>query len=127
MAKKDEEKKSAKKADKGKRGKKASASDDYSSIATHPRARASVRRIKAWFGLGAFAVTAVLSLEASVPMLQTGERALIAGVTGYLIAWWFSILVWRQLMIAEQKAAIEEIERRRAAREQEEAPATEKT
>jgi uncharacterized membrane protein len=86
----------------------------YSSIATHPRASASVRRAKAWVGLIAFAVAAVLSLKASVPVFQTGVRALAAGLAGYLLAWWFSMMIWRHLMLAEQRVAVEEIERRRA-------------
>jgi hypothetical protein len=88
----------------------------YSSIATHPRARASVRKAKAWTGLIAFAIAGALSLQASVPVVQAGARALAAGIAGYLVAWWFAMLVWRQLMVAEQKVAIEEIERRRAER-----------
>ena len=116
MAKKDQDKKASKKADQKKRGKSGDATP-YSSIATHPRARMSVRRTKAWFGLGGFVIAAALSLGASVPLFQTGERALIAGVAGYLLAWWFSMLVWRHLMLAEQRAAVEEIERRRAEEE----------
>jgi hypothetical protein len=84
-----------------------------------------VRRTKAWFGLAGFAIAALLSLKASVPMLQIGERALIAGVAGYLIAWWAGVMVWRHLIIAEQRAALEEIERRRA--EEHAARATEAT
>ncbi|HEX3802951.1 MAG TPA: hypothetical protein VHV75_08945 [Solirubrobacteraceae bacterium] len=99
----------------GKRGgKRGSEPVPYSSIATHPRARASVRQAKAWMGLIAFVITAALSLKASVPVLQTGVRALAAGLAGYLLAWWFSMLIWRQLILAEQRVAVEEIERRRA-------------
>ena len=47
-------------------------------------------------------------------MFDVGERALAAGVVGYMLAWWFSVLIWRQLIVAEQHAAFEEIERRRA-------------
>lgn len=104
----------------GKKGKKGKRGDDavpYSSIATHPRARASVRQAKAWTGLVCFALAGALSLQASVPVVQAGARALAAGIAGYLIAWWFTMMVWRQLMIAEQKVAIEELERRRAERE----------
>ena len=86
----------------------------HSSIATHPRARLSVRRAKAWVGLLAFAVAGVLSLKASVPVFQSGVRALAAGIAGYLLAWWAGMLVWRQLILAEQRAAVEAIERRRA-------------
>lgn len=122
MAKKDKDPKADAKAkgkkgkDKAAKGKGASADeqDDYSSIATHPRARASVRRAKAWVGLAGFAIAAALSLKASVPLFQVGLRALAAGIVGYMLAWWLSMLIWRQLIIAEQQAAVEEIKRRRA-------------
>jgi hypothetical protein len=126
MAKKDKDEPKGKKEKKDKKGNKsdvkgkAKRGDEavpYSSIATHPRARESVRRAKAWTGLIAFAVAGGLSLEASVPVVQAGARAIAAGIAGYLVAWWFTMMVWRQLMIAEQKVAIEEIERRRAERE----------
>lgn len=126
MAKKDKDEPKGKKKEKDKKGDKSSAKGKakrgdeavpYSSIATHPRARESVRRAKAWTGLIAFAIAGALSLKASVPVAQTGARAIAAGIAGYLIAWWFTMMVWRQLMIAEQKVAIEEIERRRAERE----------
>jgi hypothetical protein len=112
VAKKEKDSKADPKKDGGKKGRKEAT--PYSSIATHPRARTSVRRAKAWTGLIAFAITAALSLKAGVPAFQTGLRALAAGVAGYMLAWWFSMMIWRQLMLAEQKVAVEEIERRRA-------------
>ncbi len=123
MAKKDKDEPKAKKDKKGDRPNaktKTQRNDEavpYSSIATHPRARASVRKAKAWTGLIAFAVAGALSLEASVPVVQAGARAIAAGIAGYLVAWWFAMMVWRQLMIAEKKVAIEEIARRRAERD----------
>jgi hypothetical protein len=123
MAKKDKDEPKGKKDKKGNKSnakgkpKRGDEAVPYSSIATHPRARESVRRAKAWTGLIAFAVAGGLSLEASVPVVQAGARAIAAGIAGYLVAWWFTMMVWRQLMIAEQKVAIEEIERRRAERE----------
>ena len=107
---------------KGKKGKGAAGKDGadesaaYSSIATHPRARSAVRRAKGWAGLAGFGIAAALSLKASVPLVQVGLRALGAGLAGYMLGWWVSVLVWRQLMIAEQRAAIEELARRRAER-----------
>lgn len=116
MAKKTDKdaKSESKKKDKKGKGKKAAEQSPGSSIATHPRARSSVRRAKGWAGLAGFAIAAVLSLQASVPMFDVGERALAAGVVGYMLAWWCSVLIWRQLIVAEQHAAVEEIERRRA-------------
>jgi hypothetical protein len=114
MAKKDDKQDGDKKRSK-KRGKDAGGVA-YSSIATHPRASASVRKNKAWVGLAGFVIAAVLSFKASVPTFQVLERALIAGLAGYLLAWWVSMVVWRHLMLAEQRAALEELERRRAER-----------
>ena len=116
MAKKTD--KDAKSETKSKKDKKAKGGDAEqvagASIATHPRALHSIRRAKGWTGLAGFVIAAVLSLQASVPMLQVGERALGAGIIGYMLAWWCGVLIWRQLIVAEQKAAYEEIERRRA-------------
>jgi len=102
--------------EKAKGKKKGTEAEPYSSIATHPRARASVQRVRARTGLIAFAVAAGLSFQAHVPIDLVGLRALGAGLGGYMLAWWVSIKVWRHLMIAEQKAAVEEIKRRRAER-----------
>jgi hypothetical protein len=88
----------------------------YSSIATHPKALASVRRAKSWTGIGAFAIMAGVSLKAGVPFSQACLRSIAAGIAGYMLVWWGGMKVWRHLMIAEQRAAIEEINRRRAER-----------
>jgi len=108
--------KDSKAKDKAKKGKEKGGAEPAlgSSIATHPRARGSVRRVKGWAGVAGFAIAAVLSLQASVPLFQVGVRALAAGVVGYLIAWWFGVLIWRHLIVAEQRVVYEELERRRA-------------
>ena len=114
MAKKtDKDSKAKNKAGKKAKGKDAAA--EGASIASHPRAQASIRRMKAWAGLAGFAIAAVLSLQASVPVVTVGLRALGAGVVGYMLAWWAGVLVWRQLILAEQKAAYEVIQSRRNA------------
>jgi hypothetical protein len=114
MAKKTDKdaKSDAKKKDKKGKDKKAAEQSPGSSVSTHPRARNSVRQAKGWAGLAGFAIAAALSLQASVPLFQVGERALAAGVVGYMLAWWCSVLIWRHLIVAEQRAAIAELERR---------------
>ncbi|HWD70315.1 MAG TPA: hypothetical protein VG293_08955 [Solirubrobacteraceae bacterium] len=115
MAKKEKEAKGKadKKDKKGKKG-KGGETTQGGSIAGHARAKASIRRTKGWAGLAGFAIAAFVSVQASVPMFQAGLRALGAGVVGYMLAWWVGVLVWRQLILAEQKAAYEIIERRRS-------------
>jgi hypothetical protein len=122
MAKKEKDSEAKGKADKkdkkDKKGKKGKgAAQGGASISSHPRAKASIRRAKGWAGLAGFAIAALVSVHASVPLFQAGLRALGAGVVGYMLAWWVGVLVWRQLIIAEQKAAYEIIERRRSEEE----------
>jgi hypothetical protein len=49
-----------------------------------------------------------------VTFVQTLERALLFGIIGYLVMWALTMLVWRQLMLAEQHAAYQEVERRQS-------------
>jgi hypothetical protein len=42
-----------------------------------------------------------------VPPDQVAVRALIAGISGYMLAWMCAVTVWRQLVLAELRAAIE--------------------
>jgi hypothetical protein len=90
------------------------------SVAGHPHARASVSQIKAGVALGAFAVALLLSLRASVPLDMAAERALIAGVCGYVVAWACALAVWRALLAAELRARVDALQ---AARENSGPPA----
>ena len=109
--------KGAKDSKKGKKG--AAERDSVLSVAAHPTAKGHVRRAKGAGGLIGFVLAAILSFKASVPVAEVGERALIAGVAGYLIGWAASVTIWRQLMIAELKVAAEQVSRRRAAEAEE--------
>ena len=105
----------SKKADKGegkkgkdkKKGKGAGDAAAAPSVAAHPRASYQVRRVKGWGGLIGFGAAAYVSYKAGVPMFDLGLRALIAGIVGYMLAWACAVTVWRQLVLAELRAAIE--------------------
>ena len=105
----------SKKADKGegnkgkdkKKGKGAGDGSGVPSVAAHPRASYQVRRAKGWGGLIGFGAAAYLSYKAGVPMSDLGLRALVAGIVGYMLAWACAVTVWRQLVLAELRAAIE--------------------
>lgn len=84
------------------------------SLAEHPRASSSIRRAKAWGGLLAFAVGGYASYESGMGVAASGFRALVAGIVAYLIVWGLAIAVWRAVVRAEAKAAIERVARRRA-------------
>jgi hypothetical protein len=93
---------------KGKKGKKGKGdASGGPSIASHPRASFHVRRAKGWGGLAGFAVAAYVSYKAGVPMADLGLRSLAAGLIGYMLAWACAVTVWRHLMLAELRAALE--------------------
>jgi hypothetical protein len=71
------------------------------SVANHPRARASVRRIKGLGGLVGFGVAAFLAHSAGLSITSVLVRALLVGVGGYLLAWGCAVAVWRQIVLAE--------------------------
>ena len=77
------------------------------SIANHPRARYQVRRAKGWGGIAGFAIAGYLSYKAGVPTFDVGMRALVAGIVGYMLAWMCAVTVWRHLVQAELRAALE--------------------
>jgi hypothetical protein len=90
-----------------KKAKKGKGAADGVSVAGHPRAAAQVRRAKGFGGVTFFLITAYLSYKAQVPPDQVALRALIGGIGGYLLAWMCAVTVWRQLVLAELRAAIE--------------------
>jgi hypothetical protein len=71
------------------------------SIAGHPRATRAIRRAKGYGGLGGFVLAVVLSDRAGVPLPDTALRGIEAGLGGYLACWAGSVMVWRQLAVAE--------------------------
>jgi len=73
------------------------------SIAAHPRAARAVTRAKAWAGLVCFGLGGYLSLPTGT-LAGALERALAAGVVGYVAAWAAAVFVWRRLVILEIKA-----------------------
>jgi hypothetical protein len=110
MSKKDDKSPEQKGKDEGKKGKKkkgAEGAANGASIANHPRARYQVRRAKGWGGIAGFAIAGYLSYKAGVPTADVGMRALVAGIVGYMVAWMCAVTVWRHLVQAELRAALE--------------------
>jgi hypothetical protein len=71
------------------------------SVANHPRARASVRRIKGIAGLLGFGIAALLAHSAGLSTTSMLVRALLVGIGGYFVAWACAVAVWRQIVLAE--------------------------
>lgn len=99
--------KDEKKDKKKKKGDDASGAAGGPSVFNHPRARYQVRRAKGWGGIAGFLVAGYLSYKAGVPTFDVGLRALVFGIVGYMLAWMCAVTVWRQLVLAELRAAVE--------------------
>jgi hypothetical protein len=123
MAKKD---KADKKGKKGEAAGDAAAPLKSASIAAHPRAKQSIRRVRARVGFGVFLVVLIIGQRSGLTWFDATWRALIAGVVANVIAWRCAIYVWRHALIAElrnaeaayaerRQAAVEAAEKRAAA------------
>lgn len=97
--------------------------DTRASVAKHPRARRSIRTVKAWAALAAFIIVEYKCLKGGMPFDQAIVRALLAGIGAYVIAWVVAVVVWRQLVVAE----IEAVRRRLIERAEAEAAAQAET
>jgi hypothetical protein len=71
-------------------------------LSAHPKARRQIGMAKGWGGLIAFLLVLKLSRgSAALPWPDAIERACVAGVVGYVIAWAIAQTVWRHIAIAE--------------------------
>jgi hypothetical protein len=78
--------------------------DTKATVAKHPRARRSIRTIKAWAALLAFMIVEYKCVKGGMTFDQSVVRALLAGIAAYLLAWMVAVIVWRQLVVAEIEA-----------------------
>jgi hypothetical protein len=74
------------------------------SVVAHPRARRSIRGLRARAGLIALVAVTVLSLRAGVPAFDAVLRGLAGGVAAHFIAWGAGVVAWRHLIVAELAA-----------------------
>jgi hypothetical protein len=94
----------AKKGKKGKGKAEAKASGEVR-VAEHPRARRQIALAKSYAGLGAFALVAWSSYSGGAQFVDVVGRSLLWGMTAYLVVWAIAVHMWRQIAIAEVRAA----------------------
>jgi hypothetical protein len=90
-------------------------------LGSYPAAMASIRRIRARAGLGAFALVVLMSLHSGLTLPSATARGLAAGIAVQLVAWKVAVIVWRQIVLVQLRAAEEQ--RRERARRRAEAAA----
>jgi hypothetical protein len=90
-------------------------------VGEHPRAALSIRRWKAWASLAGFSAAGYGSYVTGMPLADAAFRALAGGAAGYLVGGIAVVTVWRHLLQAEARIAIErsrQYQQREAARRQ---------
>jgi len=78
------------------------------------RARAGIRRTKARVGLAGFFIAGFAAYAHGDVLFSAGVRALAGGVAGYLVGWLVAVTVWRRIMRAETRRAIDILRDRQA-------------
>jgi hypothetical protein len=86
-------------------------------LTEHPRARHQIRLAKGWAGLIACAFAGYASWHGGATFVDTALRALLWGVSAYILVWFCAVQVWRQVAIAEVRAAEKLWRERKAAAE----------
>jgi hypothetical protein len=89
---------------KGAKGKKAAVSQGIA-VANHPKATQQIKAIKSWAGLAAFSLVAYLAWQDGLTFVDVATRALLWGIAAYVAVWALAVQVWRQIAIAEVRAA----------------------
>jgi hypothetical protein len=85
-------------------------------LSEHPRAKRQIRLAKSWAGLAGCAFAGYASWNGGAGFIDTVLRALLWGVAAYIVVWFCAVQVWRQIAIAEVKAAEKDwLERKREA------------
>jgi len=79
--------------------------------ADDPRAAAGIARAKALGGLAGFALAGLAAL-AHEPLFGVCERALAGGIVGFMLGWVVALTVWRRIMRAETRQAIDVLRER---------------
>jgi hypothetical protein len=74
------------------------------SVVAHPRARRSIRRLRARAGLIALVAVTWLSLRAGVPAFDAVLRGLAGGLAAHFVAWGAGVAAWRHLILGELAA-----------------------
>ena len=74
-------------------------------VANHPKALRQINLVKSYAGLGAFLLSGYVAWKGGAMFVDVALRALLWGIATYIAVWAMAVQVWRQVAIAEVRAA----------------------
>ena len=92
------------KAGKGKGGNKVTVAAAIA-VANHPRAKHQIALMKSWAGLLACCIAGYSAWKGGAVFVDVALRAVLWGIAAYVAVWAMAVQVWRQIAIAEVRAA----------------------
>jgi hypothetical protein len=102
----------------GKNAKKKGAAAPGIAVANHPRARHQINLVKSYAGLAAFGLAGYFAWKGGAAYIDVATRALLWGVGTYIAVWAMAVQVWRQVAVAEVRAAEKEWKRQKAEKDE---------
>lgn len=100
------------------KGKKKASAAKGIAVANHPKARRQINLLKSYAGLAAFALAGYMAYRGGAPFVDVATRALLWGVSAYVAVWAMAVHVWRQIAIAEVRAAERQWREHKAAKDE---------
>jgi hypothetical protein len=82
------------------------------SLREHPRSAYAIRRAKSIGGIVGFLIVLAGGLAAGSPFPSACARALAGGIGAYLVTWAAALAVWRHVLRAQARRAVERVRAR---------------
>jgi hypothetical protein len=102
----------------GKKGKGKKTGSAGIAVANHPKAQHQINVLKSYAGLAAFGLAGYLAWKGGAEFTDVASRALLWGIGVYVAIWAMAVQVWRQVAIAEVRAAEKQWREAKAAKEE---------
>jgi hypothetical protein len=82
------------------------------SLRDHPRSAYAIRRAKSIGGIAGFLIVLAGGLVAGLPFASACARGLAGGLGAYLVTWAAAVAVWRHVLRAEARRAVQRVRAR---------------
>jgi hypothetical protein len=76
------------------------------SLAEHPAASTSIRRVKAYGGLAGYGIALGAGLLHGATIVPALEHAVAAGIVAYMLTWAAAVAIWKRVLTGQATARL---------------------